>query len=70
VLTDVLALPPDQVDSLADLLTRTPLASVIAASRAIADRLDFLAGLAALTTHPDWKRLVKERAELHKILAR
>jgi hypothetical protein len=70
VLTDVLALPQDQVDSLADLLTRTPLASVIAASRAIADRLDFLAGLAALTTHPDWKKLVKERTQLHKILAR
>lgn len=69
VLTDVLALPRDQVDSLADLLTRTPLASVIAASRSIADRLDFLAGLAALTTHQDWKKLVKERTELHKILA-
>lgn len=69
VLRDVLALPPDQIDSLADLLTRTPLASVIAASRAIADRLDFLAGLAALTTHQDWKKLVKERKELHKILA-
>ncbi|WP_022930015.1 ATP-binding protein [Patulibacter americanus] len=69
VLTNVLALPSDQVDSLAELLTRTPLASVIAASRAIADRLDFVAGLASLTTHPDWKKRVKERSELHKILA-
>ncbi len=69
VLTDVLALPAEQIDSLADLLTRTPLASVISASRSIANRLDFLAGLAALTTHPDWKKRVKERSQLHKILA-
>jgi hypothetical protein len=69
VLTDVLALPPDQIESLAELLTRTPLASVIAASRAIADRLEFLAGLATLTTNADWKRLVRERTQLHKIVA-
>jgi Histidine kinase-, DNA gyrase B-, and HSP90-like ATPase len=69
VLKDVLALPAEQIESLADLLTRTPLASVIAASRAIADRLEFLAGLAALTTHPEWRKRVKERSQLHKILA-
>jgi len=69
VLKDVLALPSEQIESLADLLTRTPLASVIAASRAIADRLEFVAGLAALTTHPEWKKRVKERSQLHKILA-
>jgi hypothetical protein len=68
VLTEVLALPGEDIDALADLLTRTPLASVIAASRAITDRLDFLAGLARLTTDPGWYRLVRERAQLHKIL--
>lgn len=48
VLTDVLALPPEQVEELHTLLGRTTLSSVIGASKQIADRLDFISGLNAL----------------------
>jgi len=68
VLTDVLALEAEQVEDLSLLLKKTPLAGVIAASSAIADRLEFVQGLAAMTTDPKWKRLVLERSQLHKVL--
>lgn len=68
VLRDVLNLDDEKVSELSALLEKTPLASVIAASTAIADRLEFLQGLAAMTTSPDWKKLILERSQLHKVL--
>jgi len=68
VLRDVLSLDEDKVAELSALLEKTPLVSVIAASTAIADRLEFLQGLAAMTTSPNWKPLVLERSQLHKVL--
>jgi len=69
VLLNVLDLPEDKVEELRRLLYRTTLASVIEASKRIADRLDFLAGLDALIFDADSKKQTLERRQLHRILA-
>jgi len=69
VLLNVLELSQDKVQELRMLLGRTTLASVIEASKRIADRLDFLAGLDALIFDADSKKQTLERRQLHRILA-
>jgi hypothetical protein len=69
VLLNVLDLPQEKVEELQKLLDRTTLASVIEASKRIADRLDFLSGLGALVFDPDSKKQTLERRQLHRILA-
>ncbi len=69
VLLNVLELPQDKVEELRMLLDRTTLASLIEASKRIADRLDFLAGLDALIFDADSKKQTLERRQLHRILA-
>jgi hypothetical protein len=68
VLRDVLDLPQAQLEELSEMLDRTPLTSLIAMSTAIANRLEFLAGLETLVLKPDIKKHVKERSQLHRIL--
>jgi hypothetical protein len=48
ILTEVLDLPVEKRQELADLLDRTTLAHIIAASKIIADRVEFLQGLETL----------------------
>ena len=69
VLRDVLDLPQEQLEELDAILARTPLTALIATSREIANRLDFLKGLEELVLNPQIKRHVKERSQLHRILA-
>jgi hypothetical protein len=69
VLHDVLDLPEAQLKELSGLLDRTPLTSLIAMSTATASRLEFLSGLETLVLNPDVKKNVKERSQLHRILA-
>lgn len=69
VLRNVLDLPQDKLEELQMLLDRTTLASVIEASKRIADRLDFLSGLDALIFDTDSKKQTLERRQLHRILA-
>jgi hypothetical protein len=69
VLRDLLELPQDRLDELSGLLDRTPLASMIALSREVANRLDFIRGLDELVNNPTMKKNLKERSQLHKILA-
>jgi hypothetical protein len=69
VLREVLDLPQDRLDELSTLLEQTPLTAIIATSKEIANRLEFLAGLEQLVLAPDVARHVKERAQLHRILA-
>lgn len=69
VLAEVLSLPADRVEEFRVLLERTTLSAVISSARAITDRLDFLAGLEELVFDADLKKRVKERSELHRILA-
>jgi len=69
VLREVLDLPQEQLEELDVLLSRTPLTALIAMSREVANRLDFLKGLEELVLNPEIKKHVKERSQLHRILA-
>lgn len=68
IIQDVLDLPAEKREDLAQLLRRTTLGAVINASRTVADRLDFLRGLEILLFDPKTKEQLLERRQLHKIL--
>lgn len=68
VLAEVMELKPERLEELSVLLDRTPLTAMIATSKEIADRLEFLKGLEQLVLGEDSKHL-KERSQLHRILA-
>jgi len=69
ILVEVLGVPADKASVLSGLLPLTSLSSIIEASRMVTDRLRFLAGLQELLFQIPSKQSVKERAELHRILA-
>lgn len=69
ILTEVLDLPVEKRQELADLLDRTTLAHIIGASKLIADRLEFLQGLETLVFDAEFKHAVRERTQLHRIVA-
>lgn len=69
ILTEVLDLPERKQRELAKLLEEASLANVISASKLVADRLKFLTGLEALLFDPEYKSRLKERSQLHRILA-
>ncbi|MGB5083667.1 MAG: ATP-binding protein [Methylocystis silviterrae] len=69
ILTEVLDLPPEKRQELADLLDRTTLAHIISASKIIADRLEFLKGLETLVFDKEFKYAVRERTQLHRVVA-
>lgn len=63
---EVLDLPQEKQQELADLLERTSLAAIINASKVVADRLDFLRALEILLFQ--YRDRFKERSQLHKLL--
>jgi hypothetical protein len=65
----VLDLPKEKADDLAKLLHETSLEAILNASKMIAGRLAFLAGLRALVFEPDLKKVVRERTQLHRLVA-
>jgi Histidine kinase-, DNA gyrase B-, and HSP90-like ATPase len=69
VLDEVLGLSEDDLEELDKLLDQTSLPKLIAASRAITNRLDFLAGLEHLVLDKEVKAKLLERSQLHRILA-
>lgn len=69
VLREVLDLPEDHLHELREMLRTTSLSAIIAATRRITDRLNFLAALEALVFDTDVRGVVRERAHLHRILA-
>ena len=69
VLTEVLQLPQDSLDELKRLLDHTTFADIIRASTMISKRLEFLAALEILVFDPVSKDRLKERSQLHRILA-
>jgi hypothetical protein len=69
VLSEVLALTPEEAEDFKQLIEKTSLTDVIAGSRKISDRLDFLVSLESMINEPDLKKVVKERSQLHRILA-
>ncbi|CAB3896193.1 ATP-binding protein [Achromobacter mucicolens] len=69
ILDEVLRLPKRQQQELAQLLRDTTLSSIIGAAKVVSDRLKFLNGLEAVLFDPEPKKRVKERSQLHRIIA-
>lgn len=69
VLTEVLQLPKESLEELNALLDQTTLTDIIAASKLIANRIDFIEALKMMAFDPEVKGKVKERSQLHRILA-
>jgi hypothetical protein len=69
ILDEVLNLPKKQQEELADLLKNTSLSAVIGAAKLVADRLKFLSGLELVLFDPELKKRLKERSQLHRIVA-
>ncbi|CAB9492898.1 ATP-binding protein [Alteromonas macleodii] len=69
ILTEVLNLTKGKQSELAELLKEASLSSIISASKVVSDRLKFVTGLEEIIFHPEKKKVLKERTQLHKILA-
>lgn len=69
VITEVLNLPKKQLDQLSEILKDVSLAGVISASKLVTDRLKFIAALEHLLFDEDHKKTLKERSQLHKMIA-
>ena len=69
ILSEVLDLPENTQKELSRLLEDADLANVISASKLVADRLKFVYGLETLLFDPESKKLLKERSQLHRMIA-
>jgi hypothetical protein len=69
ILQEVLELGDAPRKALYDLLQRVPLAKVIGLARTVVDRLDFISGLEHILFETEAKKLLRERKQLHRILA-
>ncbi|WP_186367649.1 ATP-binding protein [Yersinia sp. KBS0713] len=68
IISEVLGLKKQEQDELASLLEKTTLSTIISASKAVANRLDFIKGLEQLLFDTETKDKLLERDQLHKIL--
>ena len=69
ILGEILKLPKRKQEDLAELLRDVSLSAIISAAKIVADRLKFLTGLEAILFDPDTKKRLKERSQLHRIIA-
>lgn len=69
ILGEVLKLPKRKQEELAELLRDVSLSAIISAAKIVADRLKFLTGLEAILFDADTKKRLKERSQLHRIIA-
>jgi len=69
ILTEVLDLPERAQKEMSKLLEESDLANVISAARLVSDRLKFAHGLEALIFNVDTKKHLKERSQLHRMIA-
>jgi len=69
ILGEVLQLPKGQQEQLAELLKEASLSGIISAASLVADRLKFVAGIEYLLFDESTKKHLKERSQLHRILA-
>lgn len=65
----VLGLKPEQQKDFYEVLQRVPLANVVGMAKTVLDRLHFIAGLRHILFEPEVKKLLRERTQLHRILA-
>lgn len=68
ILSDVIELPVEKIDDLADLLESTSLSSIIDAMTEIKNRLNFLNGLEQIIYDKELNKNILERKHLHKII--
>lgn len=69
ILSEVLRLPKRKQRELTELLRDVSLSAIIGSAKVVADRLRFLTGLEALLFDAEPKKRLKERAQLHRLLA-
>ncbi len=69
IFEEVLKLPKRKQEELAELLRDVSLSSIISAAKIVADRLRFLTGLEAILFDSESKIRLKERSQLHRIIA-
>lgn len=69
IMTEVLNLPKRKREELANLLQDVSLSSIISSAKIVADRLKFLTGLSAILFDTGPKQRLKERSQLHRIIA-
>jgi len=69
ILREVLELPERKQQELAKLLEEADLANIISASKLVTDRLKFIHGLETLLFEPEVKKHLKERSQLHRMIA-
>lgn len=69
IFEEVLKLPKRKQEELAGLLRDVSLSSIISAAKIVADRLKFLTGLDAILFDAEPKKRLKERSQLHRIIA-
>lgn len=69
ILTQVLDLTPEEKRELKEILERTKLPKLISFAKTITNRLDFVVGLEHILFERDVKKRLRERTQLHRILA-
>jgi hypothetical protein len=69
ILSEVIGLPKHTQDELAGLLRDVSLSAIINSARVVADRLLFLKGLEAILFDPEPRKRLKERSQLHRLVA-
>lgn len=69
IINEVLNLKPEEQDDLAELLRDVSLSSIISASKVVTDRLKSINGLENIINSKEGKKNLKERTQLHRILA-
>lgn len=69
LVNEVLGLKPEQQRELYEVLQHVPLASVVSMAKTVVDRLHFLVGLRHILFDTEVKKLLRERTQLHRILA-
>ena len=69
ILEEVLNLPRRKQAELAELLRNVSLSAIISAAKVVADRLKFLDGLDGILFDVGPKKRLKERSQLHRIIA-
>ena len=69
IIEEVLTLPTEKIAELTELLETTSLSAIISVSSKVANRLAFIKGLEEVIFDSEMKRALKERTQLHRILA-
>lgn len=69
IIKEVLNLPESKIEELSEILEYSSLGSIISASKVIADRIKFINSFEEIVFEPEIKKNLKERSQLHKILA-